>query len=318
MKILVTGGAGFIGSHTIRKLLDKKYNIICVDNLNNFYNPKIKINNLKPFLDNKKFKFYKVDICNNKKLANVFANEKIDKIIHLAARAGVRPSLEKPEIYAKTNILGTLNLLELSVKHKIKNFVFASSSSIYGNNNKVPFSEKDIVDDQLSPYAATKKASELLAKTYHNLYGLKCTGLRFFTVYGPSSRPDMAPYLFVDSIYHGKEIKKFGDGTSKRDYTFIDDITDGIISALDKNLDFEIINLGNNKPIKLNHFISVIEKLLNKKANIKKCSAQMGDMKITYADISKAKKMLNFQPRVSIEQGMQKMVEWYLENHNKS
>ncbi|MDD3887295.1 MAG: GDP-mannose 4,6-dehydratase [Patescibacteria group bacterium] len=314
MKILVTGGAGFIGSHTIRKLLDKKYNIICVDNLNNFYNPKIKINNLKPFLDNKKFKFYKVNICNNKKLANVFANEKIDKIIHLAARAGVRPSLEKPEIYAKTNILGTLNLLELSVKHKIKNFVFASSSSIYGNNNKVPFSENDIVDDQLSPYAATKKASELLAKTYHNLYGLKCTGLRFFTVYGPSSRPDMAPYLFVDSIYHGREIKKFGDGTSKRDYTFIDDITDGIISALDKNLDFEIINLGNNKPIKLNYFISVIEKLLDKKANIKKFPSQMGDMKITYADISKAKKILNFQPKVSIEQGMQKMVEWYLEN----
>lgn len=313
MKILVTGGAGFIGSHTIKKLLDQKYQVVCIDNLNNFYNPKLKIKNLEPFKNNKKFKFYKADICNNKKIANIFAKEKIDKIIHLAARAGVRPSLTNPEIYAKTNILGTLNLLEQARKNKIKNFVFASSSSIYGNNNRIPFSENDIVDDQLSPYAATKKASELLAKTYHNLYGLKCTGLRFFTVYGPSSRPDMAPYLFVDSIFKGREIKKFGDGNSKRDYTYIDDITDGITHALNKDLDFEIINLGNNKPIKLNYFISIIEKLLNKKANIKNLPVQMGDMEITFADISKAKKMLNYQPKISIEQGMERMVEWYLE-----
>lgn len=314
MKILVTGGAGFIGSHTIRQLLKKGYYIVCVDNFNDYYNPQIKEDNIKDFIKHKNFKLYREDIVDYDVMKHVFDIEKIDKICHLAARAGVRASIENPLLYEQVNVRGTLNLFELAKVFKIKNFILASSSSVYGNSKKIPFSEKDNVDHPISPYAATKKSAELLAYTYHHLYGLHCTVLRFFTVYGPSGRPDMAPFLFVDSIYRGKGIKKFGDGSTKRDYTYIDDIVSGVISAIETDLEYEIINLGNNKPVNLNYFIELIEKLLNKKAIIEMQPKQPGDVDITYAKISKAKKLLDYYPTTSIEVGMKKFITWYLKN----
>jgi len=258
--------------------------------------------------------FYKADICNFKAMKKIFEKEKPEKVIHLAARAGVRPSIENPFIYEETNIRGTLNLLELAKNAKVKSFVFASSSSVYGNQKKIPFSETDNVDNPISPYATSKKAGELLCFTYHYLYNMKITCLRFFTVYGPRGRPDMAPYLFVKNIMAGTPIKKFGDGTSKRDYTFIADIAKGVLAAIDKELEFEIINLGNNKPMELNTFISIVEKLAGKKAAINSLPMQPGDVAITYADIKKAKKMLGYEPETSFEQGMRQFVEWYKPN----
>jgi len=314
IKILVTGAAGFIGSHTTKKLLELGYSVVGVDNFNDYYDPKAKERNIEKFLDNPGFKLYREDIGNFPKMAEIFKEEKFDKVCHLAARAGVRPSIIDPFLYEEVNVKGTLNMLELSRINEIKNFVFASSSSVYGNNEKIPFSETDNVDFPISPYAATKKACELLAYTYHHLYSLKCTGLRFFTVYGPCGRPDMAPFLFVDAIFQGREFKRFGDGTAKRDFTYIDDIVSGIVSALEKNLGYEIINLGNNKPVEINYFISLIEKLVDKKAAIKEYPKQPGDVDITYADIGKAQKLLDYSPKTSIEEGMRMFVEWYLEN----
>lgn len=311
MKILVTGGSGFIGSHTCRRLLELGHQVICVDNFNNYYSPKVKRANIKDLLGNKNFKCYKADILNFKKMEEIFAKEKPDKIIHLAARAGVRASIEDPDIYIKTNIEGTLSLLRLAVQYNIHNFIFASSSSVYGNDAKIPFSEDDPCDKPISPYGISKRAAELLVYAYHHLYKLHCTVLRFFTVYGPSGRPDMAPYLFVEAIYKGREIKRFGRGDTKRDYTYIDDIVNGVVAALKKDFTYEIINLGNSKPISLNKFIGVIEKLLGKKAKIRDLPLQMGDVVFTFADISKAKKLLGFKPKTSIEEGMRRFIDWY-------
>ncbi len=318
MKILVTGGAGFIGSHTVAALLNRGEEVICVDNFNDYYDPHIKKKNIGLFLKNKNFKLYREDITAFKNIEKIFKKEKPRKVCHLAARAGVRASIENPFIYQETNVKGTLNMLELAGKYGVENFVLASSSSVYGNSKEVPFSEAQNVDNPISPYAATKKACELMAYVYSHLYGLNCTCLRFFTVYGPAGRPDMAPYLFTDAVYRGREIKRFGKGNTKRDYTFVSDIVSGILAAIDKNLKYEIINLGNNKPVELNYFISVIEKLLDKKANIKEYPKQAGDVDITYADISKAKRLLGYSPKTKIEEGMQKFIEWYLENTKKS
>ncbi len=309
--ILLTGGAGFIGSHVCDKLLKLRYRVVCIDNLNSYYSPSRKLKNIQHNLKNKNFKFEKIDITNKEELEQTFKNNKISNIIHLAAGVGVRYSIENPETHEKTNLLGTLNLLELAKKHKIKNFIFASSSSIYGENKKIPFSEQDRVDNPISPYAATKRAAELLCYTYSYLYNLNLTCLRLFTVYGPRGRPDMAPYLFTKLIDEGKPIKAFGDGTTKRDYTYISDIVNGIISALEKPFKFEIINLGNNKPIELRKFISIIEENLGKKARIKKEKLPPGDVPITFADISKAQKLLGYNPKVSIEQGMRKFIGEY-------
>ncbi len=323
MKILVTGGAGFIGSHLIKRLLKLGYEVVGVDNFDPYYNPKLKEKNIteiekrdekKKGKEEKKFCLYREDILNLAETEQIFKKEKPDKICHLAAKVGVRPSIANPLIYEQVNIRGTINLLELAKKFAVMNFVFASSSSVYGNNQKIPFSEDDKVDFPISPYAATKRAGELIAYTYHHLYGLNCTGLRFFTVYGPSGRPDMAPFLFTDRIWKGKEIEKFGDGISKRDYTFIDDIICGIVAAIEKGLPFEIINLGNNHPVELNYFSSLIQNLLGKKARIKEFPEQPGDVEITCADISKAGKLLNFQPKIPFEEGMKKFINWYLEN----
>jgi UDP-glucuronate 4-epimerase len=308
-QILVTGGAGFIGSNLVSRLLDDNRSVICVDDFNDYYNPLIKENNVKQFLNNKNFKLYRADIRDFNSLKEIFSSNRISRVVHLAARAGVRPSLENPLLYEEVNLKGTMHLLELS--KNVKNFIFASSSSVYGNNKKIPFSEKDNVDKAISPYAATKKAGEVMCYVYHHLYNIPISCLRFFTVYGPSGRPDMATYKFTKWIDEGKKVQKFGDGHSKRDYTYVDDIIDGVVSALDKQFEYEIFNLGNSHPIELNYFISIIEKELGKRAKITKLPIQPGDVSITYADISKSRKMLNFQPKVPIVDGIAKFVRWY-------
>ncbi len=309
--ILVTGGAGFIGSHLCDRLLKMGKKVVCVDNLNPYYSPKRKVKNVQHNFGNKNFHFVVLYIQKKDQLEQVFQKHKITKIIHLAARAGVRPSIEKPLWYRDTNVSGTLNLLELAKQYRVKNFVFASSSSVYGKNKKIPFSEDDNVDCPISPYAASKKACELFCYTYSHLCKINITCLRFFTVYGPRGRPDMIPFKFTDMISKGKPIPVFGDGASKRDYTYVSDIIDGVIAALGKPHKFEIINIGNNKPIELRYFISIIEKLLNKKAKIKRLPFPAGDVPLTFADITKAARLLNYNPKTTIEEGMKKTIEWY-------
>lgn len=307
--IIVTGGAGFIGSHVCEALVSKGENVVCIDNFNDYYNPEIKEKNIKEM--NERLVLYKADITDIEKLRAIFKKHSIKAIIHLAARGGVRPSIENPFIYEKVNINGTLNLLELAKEFNVKKFVFGSSSSVYGKNKKTPFSEDDVVEDQVSPYAFTKKAGELLCRTYSNLYGISIACLRFFTVYGPRGRPDMAIYKFTKMIDQDKEIEMYGDGSSKRDYTCITDIVDGILAVLEKEFKFEIINLGGGNPVELRQMISLIEKELGKKAAIKQTEMQKGDVDITYADISKAEKMLDYKPKVKIEQGINLFVKWY-------
>jgi UDP-glucuronate 4-epimerase len=312
MKILVTGGAGFIGSHTIKALLDRGDEVVSIDDYNDYYTPNLKRDRISKFLGNYTFPALDLDIRNYKDLQKLFAEYKFDKVCHLAARAGVRASLEDPFVYEETNIKGTLNLLELSRQHGIKNFVFASSSSVYGNTDKIPFSEEDRVDHPISPYAATKKATELLAYTYHHLYGLKCTGLRFFTVYGPWGRPDMAYFNFAKKILAGETIDVYNYGKDlKRDFTYVDDIVKGVLACLDKNYDYEIFNLGNNQPVELGEFISTLEKHLGQEANKNLLPMQPGDVMITYANIDKAQKFLGYEPNISIDDGLKNFVEWY-------
>ena len=314
MKIVVTGCAGFIGSHVCERLLENKENtVIGIDNINDYYDVNQKMMNLK-ILNNiaennhKNFIFIKDDIVNTKLISEF----KPDKVCHLAAMAGVRYSIDNPRIYSKVNIEGFINLLDQSVKVGVKNFVYASSSSVYGLNEKVPFSEEDLIVSCNSPYAASKRAKEVFAKTYNQLYGIPLIGLRFFTVYGPRGRPDMAPYKFLNSILNQTEFKKYGDGSSMRDYTYIDDIVDGIMSALENksNMSCEVINLGNSSPISLNEFIETCENVSGKKAIYETIENQLGDVPKTYADITKAKKLLNYEPKVSLEVGLRKTFEW--------
>ncbi|MDO8592358.1 MAG: GDP-mannose 4,6-dehydratase [bacterium] len=315
MKILITGGAGFIGAHAAKKLIEEKNEIVIVDNLNDYYDVKLKKDRLKIFLAGLKFKFFKADIANYRQLENISAKHKFDCILHLAAQAGVRYSLTNPWIYEKTNVAGTLNLLELAKIHKIKKFVFASSSSVYGGNAKLPFSETDSVDKPLSFYAATKKSCELLAYAYHGLYGIKACGLRFFTVYGPWGRPDMACFKFADLIRKNQPVEIYNFGKMKRDFTYIDDIVAGIASAIKNNFAYEIINLGNSKPEKLERLIFLLEKHLGKFKK-KYLPMQAGDVAATWADIEKAGRLLNFNPAVSLEEGIKKFIAWYKNYYN--
>lgn len=314
MKILITGGAGFIGSHVTRKLLERGDQVVCVDEFNDYYSPKIKEHNIEPFLRNPNYSLHRGTITDYDFLKAIFEMEKPQRVIHAAARAGVRPSIENPFIYEDTNIKGTLNLLHLSKESDIENFVLFSSSSVYGNSPKVPFSESDPVDNPISPYAATKKATELLGHTYHHLYGLNVNVVRPFTVYGPAGRPDMFPFICTKTIDEGGEIKQFGDGTSRRDYTFIDDLSDGVIAACDKVFGYEIFNLGNSSTVELKYFISVVENALGKKANIKQYPMQPGDVALTNADLIKSREMLGYNPKTKIEEGMRIFVEWYQKN----
>lgn len=313
MKILVTGGTGFIGSHVCEALLEKGFSVVCVDNFDDYYSLKIKERNIRGCLKNKNFKSYKKDITNYDDMKKVFEENGITKIVHLAAKAGVRASFENPELYKKVNVEGTRNLLKLAKEFGVKNFVFGSSSSVYGGNKKIPFSEEDETRDQISPYASSKKEAEILCREYSEKYGLNVVCLRFFTVYGPRGRPDMAVYKFTKLVNEGKEIPVYGNIGSKRDYTFIMDAVDGILSALDKELGFEIINLGDSNSIELRYLISLIEKEVGKKAKVKKMERQKGDVDITFADISKAKKLLGYEPKIKIKGGVRIFVKWFLD-----
>lgn len=309
MTILVTGGAGFIGFHLTKALVERGDKVIVVDNLSNYYDVQLKKDRLKQIKN--KIKFYQVDIANLEKLIKIFEKNTIDKVCHLAAQAGVRYSLINPFEYERTNILGTLNILELMKRFKIKDFVFASSSSVYGANEKIPFSVEDRVDKPISLYGATKRSNELMAYTYHKLYGLNCIGLRLFTVYGPWGRPDMALFKFTKNILEGNPIDVYNYGKMKRDFTYITDIVDGILSALKKDFGFEIFNLGNSTPVELNYFIECIEKELGKKAKKNLMEIQPGDVPETFADIDKSKKMLGFEPKIKIEEGIKNFIKWY-------
>ena len=317
MKILITGGAGFIGSNLAKKLMDRGDKVVMIDNFNDYYDPKLKRDRIKKYLKDYKFKLYKGDIRDVKLLERIFKNEKPQKVMHLAALAGVRNSLLDPLGYEDVNIKGTLNLLEMSRKYKIKNFVYASSSSVYGNNTKQPFSESDNVDTPISPYAATKKATELLAHVYSHIYGLNTTGLRYFTVYGPWGRPDMALFLFADGITNGEPIKVFNRGKMSRNFTYVDDIVSGTIACIDANLKCEVMNIGGDREETLMRYIEVLEENLGKKAKKKMLAMQPGDVPSTVADISKLRK-LGWAPTTRIEEGIKNFVDWYKEYYRIS
>lgn len=317
MNIFLTGCAGFIGSAVAKNLLQKDHKVVGVDNFNDYYDPKLKYLRARIFLQNS-LEIIQADITDTKKLHSLFEKNGFDVICHLAAQAGVRYSLTHPYVYEKTNVLGALTLFELAREFKIPKIVYASSSSVYGASTKIPFSENDPVQYPLSLYAATKRSCELMAYTYHHLYGLKCVGLRYFTVYGPWGRPDMALFKFVEAILHGKSIDVYNYGDMERDFTYIDDIVDGTVRALEKSFEYEIFNLGNNMPIKLDYFIEIIEKQLGKKAKKKLMTLQPGDIIKTYADITKAKKFLGWKPKMPIEEGVMRFIEWYKEYYNIS
>lgn len=312
MKILVTGGAGFIGSNLTKKLIDRGDQVVMIDNFNDYYEPQLKEDRIKKFLKGYKFKLYRGDIRDEKLLEKIFKKEKIDKVVHLAAMAGVRYALQNPNLYYDVNVLGTQNLLGLAVKYEIKNFVYASSSSVYGNNKKLPFSETDSVDNPISPYAASKKANELQAHVYSHVYKLPTTGLRFFTVYGPWGRPDMALFLFTDAIIKGETINVYNRGNMSRNFTYVDDIASGIMTVLDKNAAYDIVNIGGDKEEKLTRFIEVIEQNVGKKAKKKLLPMQPGDVPATVADIRKLRK-LGWKPTTRIEKGIENFVNWYKE-----
>ncbi|HGE72864.1 TPA: NAD-dependent epimerase/dehydratase family protein [Candidatus Poribacteria bacterium] len=312
--VLITGCAGFIGAKITELLLKQSINVIGIDNINNFYSPILKewrLKRLKKFVN---FKFYKLDIVNLNDLREVFQQNKFSALMNLAARAGVRASVDNPWVYVDTNITGTLNLLELSKDFGIKKFVLASTSSIYGAN-ETPFSENDKTDKQLSPYAATKKSAEALAYTYHYLYGIDITILRYFTVYGPAGRPDMMPFKFIHHIAEGIPIPVYGDGNQERDFTYIDDIARGSILSL-KPLGYEVINLGSDRPIKVNYVIQLMEQYLGKKAIIDYQPIHSADVPVTWANISKAREILSWNSNISIEDGILNTVNWYLENRD--
>jgi len=310
MNILVTGGAGFIGNAVAKALLERGDQVVVIDDMNSYYDVGLKKARLARIKD-KLSGFYQVSISNYGELEKVFQNHKFIKVCHLAAQAGVRYSLENPFAYEQANCLGTLNILELMRKYNIKDLVFASSSSVYGGNTKVPFSVDDPVDHPISLYAATKKANELYAHVYHKLFGFNCIGLRFFTVYGPWGRPDMALFKFTKAMTENKPIDVYNQGNHKRDFTYISDITDGILRSLDRVQGYHILNLGNNKPVELLYFISCIEKELGKTAKKNFLPLQQGDVPATFADIQKTKDVLGWQPKVSIEQGIKEFVAWY-------
>lgn len=312
--ILVTGVAGFIGSHTAKRLLREGNQVVGLDEINDYYSPEWKYANLAELEKNSNFTFRKADIRDFNALEKIFAEFKFDAIIHLAARAGVRPSIEQPILYEEVNVRGTLHLLEMARQHQIKQFVFASSSSVYGDQSQAPFKETDSVNAPISPYAATKKAGEMLCYTYSHLYNINCICLRFFTVYGPNGRPDMAPYIFTKAILEGQKIKKFGNGETRRDYTYIDDIVAGVVASLDLDKKFEAINLGNSQPVSLNQFISTLEQITGKKMQIEELPMQAGDVKQTFADISKAKDLLSYHPETSFADGLSRFVKWYQAN----
>ena len=329
MKVLVTGAAGFIGFYTVKKLLEANIQVVGLDNLNTYYDPSLKQDRLAQLNNDKNFTFYKAELSNQQVINTIFIEHKISKVIHLAAQAGVRYSLENPHAYVESNILGFLNILEACRQHNVEHLIYASSSSVYGSNIKIPFSVKDSVDHPVSLYAATKKSNELMAHTYSNLYQLPTTGLRFFTVYGPWGRPDMAYFSFTKKIFQGETIQVFNNGDMMRDFTYIQDIVNGITQVIDRvpksNSDwdrhnpdpsssyapYKIYNIGNHQPINLLRFITILEELIGKKAKLEFLPMQPGDVQSTYADIDDIQSDTGFKPTTSIESGLFEFVDWY-------
>jgi len=314
MMILVTGGAGFIGSHLCGRLLREGHRVVCLDNFDDFYNPEIKRRNIQEVIGEEQFELIEGDIRDTQLIARIFRGQAFDVVVHLAARAGVRPSIDYPKLYEEVNVQGTINLLESCREFGIKSFVFASSSSVYGGNSKVPFSEEDRVETPISPYGTTKRAGELFCYSYHHLFNINITCLRYFTVYGPRQRPEMAIHRFTRLIDGSEMVPMYGDGQSMRDYTYIDDIIDGTLEAISRNKGYEIYNLGESCTIRLIDLIRMLEETLGKKAIIEGWPEQRGDMPITYANIEKARKKLGYTPRVSMEEGIGRFVEWYRQN----
>ena len=314
-KVLVTGFAGFIGSHLTERLLKEGYEVIGVDDFNNYYDPKIKERNIGDFKNNNKLNFYKADIRDKNKINEIFSSHNPEIVIHLAARAGVRPSLQSPLLYEEVNVLGTLNLLEAVRLNNCKKFIVGSSSSVYGECKNVPFKESELDLKPISPYGVSKLTSEKYCHTYNHLYKIPTVCLRFFTVYGPRQRPDLAIYKFTKLIEEGKSIPVFGDGQYKRDFTYITEIVDVIMSAINySKTSFEIFNLGESHTTSVIDLVKLLENALGKKAKIDWQPAQAGDVPLTYADVSKAEKLLGYKPRTAPEKGIKKFVEWYRAN----
>ncbi len=313
MSILVTGGAGFIGSHVVERLAERGEEVVCMDNFNDYYDPGVKRDNVRAALASGRVTLLEGDIRDADLCDAAVADHDVTAVIHLAARAGVRPSIEEPALYEAVNGVGTVNLLEAARQADVDKFVFGSSSSVYGVNSNIPFSEDDPVTRPISPYAATKRAGELMCHVYHHLCELPIVCLRFFTVYGPRQRPDLAIHKFARLIEADRPIPMYGDGTSRRDYTYISDIVDGVLAALDRPLEFEIINLGNSEPVELSELISIIEEAMGRRARIEQLPEQPGDVPVTYADIRKAMRLLGYDPQFPIRQGIARFVEWFRE-----
>src|SRR6266567_3194312 len=311
MRILVTGGAGFIGSHLVEKLLAAGHEVVILDDFNDFYDPQIKHANIAGFA--KDVTVYHVDLRENDSVRTLFGREKVDAIAHLAARAGVRPSIQHAQLYCDTNVSGTLHLLEAARVTGVERFIFASSSSVYGASKTIPFSEEQHLIQTLSPYGATKVAGEFLCSTYSHLYQMRVVALRYFTVYGPRQRPDLAIHQFTRRIYAGQPIDQFGDGSTRRDYTYIDDVIQGTMAALQyQGPLYDVFNLGESETIQLKELISAIENALGKKAKVNRLPEQPGDMPLTCADISKARKLLGYKPTTKLSEGLQKFIDWFL------
>ena len=312
MNFLVTGGVGFIGSHVCERLLEAGHAVCALDDLNDFYDPAIKQSTLRELQSRaQSFSFVHADITNRGELDEIFGSMAFDQIIHLAARAGVRPSLENPALYQRVNVEGTVNVLEAARERGVKKITIASSSSVYGVNSKVPFSEADPIFSAISPYAASKLACEALGHVYHHVHGMDVCMLRFFTVYGPRQRPDLAIHKFARLMQSGQPIPVFGDGSTSRDYTYVDDTVDGVIAATEKEFGYEIINLGESQTVELDRLIELLEQAMGEKAQIKRQPAQPGDVPITFANIEKAQRLLGYNPQMKIEDGIPRFIEWF-------
>ena len=310
--ILVTGGAGFIGSHLVERLLARGDRGVVLDDFNDYYTPALKRHNVSGVLEYANYTLVEGDVRDLEVLKQVFHTHDVRRVVHLAARANARTSLRNPLLYETVNVRGTLNVLEACRSQGVENLLMASSSSVYGNSSRVPFREDDPADRPISPYAATKRCAELLCYNFHHLYGIPMACFRFFTVYGPRQRPDMAFHLFARQIVSEETIRMFGDGSTRRDYTFISDIVDGLVSALDRPQPFEIVNLGNTKTVELRRALELVQKAMKQEAKIERHPEQPGDVRLTNADVSKAKRLFGYAPKVDVEEGMERFVEWFL------
>ncbi len=314
MKVLVTGAAGFIGSHLAEKLARRGDEVVGLDNFNDYYDPARKRANERRLNGYEPFRMIEADIRDRKGMFDIFEREQFDAVAHLAALAGVRNAVKYPDLYVQVDYNGTQNLMDAARDNDLGNFVFASTSSVYGATKQIPFVETDPCDRPLQPYAAAKRAAEMLGFTYHHLFDLNFTAIRFFTVYGPAGRPDMMAYLLADSICKGREIPLYNGGEMWRDWTFVDDITDGVVAALDRPLGYEIINVGRGEPVLLNEFVQIMEELAGSKANLREAPKLAADVVRTFADVSKARRLLDYDPQVSVHEGVRRFWEWYQEN----